>query len=169
MESRAKAVGHPIHPMLIVYPLGLFSVAVVFDVLYLVTGNEDLAQVAFWDIAAAILTGLAAALFGFLDWRAIPSGTRAKRVGLWHGSGNMLILALFAVSWLTRSSDPAYAPNLLPFLLALVGAGLSVLTGWLGGELVYRLRVGVDEEAGLDASNSLAPGSTAEERPALGG
>ncbi len=67
METRFKLLGHPVHPMLIVFPLGLFSIAVLFDVLYLVTGNRDFALVAYWAITAGIVGGLAAALFGLLD------------------------------------------------------------------------------------------------------
>ena len=155
MESRVKLFGHPIHPMLIVLPLGLLSIGVLFDVLYLVTGTEEFAAVAYWNISVGILGGLLAAIFGFLDWWAIPKDTRARRIGLWHGVGNFVIVLLFIVSWLMRQSDIAYAPNLLPFLLGVIGVGLALVTAWLGGELVYRLRVAVDDDAHLDASSSL--------------
>ena len=156
METKLKLLGHPIHPMLIVFPLGLFAIAVLFDVVYLVTGADEFATVAFWNMAAGIVGGLLAAVFGLLDWLAIPRDTRAKRIGLWHGGGNVVIVGLFVVSWLLRLSDPAYAPDLVPFLLGLVAVGLALVTAWLGGELVYRLRVGVDEDASLEASNSLS-------------
>lgn len=162
METRFKFLGHPVHPMLIVFPLGLLATAVVFDALYLVIGNNDLAVFSFWAIIAGIIGGLAAALFGLIDWLAIPSGTRAKQVGLVHGAGNVVIVAIFAVSWLMRLDDAAFAPNLLPFILGLIGAGLALFTAWLGGELVYRLRVAVDNDAHLDASNSLRASGAAE-------
>ncbi|HXF60212.1 MAG TPA: DUF2231 domain-containing protein [Caldilineaceae bacterium] len=156
MESRAKAFGHPIHPMLIVLPLGLFIAAVIFDILYYITGNATLAAVAYYDIAAGILTGLLAAIFGLWDWLAIPGGTRAKSVGLWHGAGNVVIVLLFAISWWLRRGEPDFVPSIWAFILALVGVGLGALTGWLGGELVYRLRVAVDDGAHLDAPSSLS-------------
>jgi uncharacterized membrane protein len=156
MESRVKLLGHPVHPMLIVLPLGLLATAVVFDVVYLVGGDETFASVAFWDITAGILGGLAAAIFGFIDWLAIPRDTRAKKIGLWHGGGNLVIVLLFVVSWFLRLPDHAYAPNLLPFVFALTGAVLALGTAWLGGELVYRMRVAVDDGANLDAPSSLA-------------
>ena len=162
MESRAKLLGHPIHPMLIVFPLGLLATAVIFDVLYLITGNEDLAVFSFWAILAGIVGGLAAAVFGFIDWLAIPRGTRAKQVGLVHGVGNLIIVGLFAISWFLRLDSMAFGRNLLPFILALVAAGLALFTAWLGGELVYRLRVGVDDDAHLDASSSLSRSGIAE-------
>jgi uncharacterized membrane protein len=72
---------------------------------------------------------------------------------------------LFIVSWLLRQPDYAYSPDLLPFILGLVGVGLALVTAWLGGELVYRLRVGVDDDADLDASNSLNREGVASVRP----
>ena len=92
MESRAKLFGHAIHPILIVFPLGLLSTAVIFDVIYLVTGAEQWSLVAFWLIAAGIIGGLIAAIPGWIDWFAIPSNTRAKSVGLLHGVGNVIVL-----------------------------------------------------------------------------
>jgi len=168
METKFKLFGHPVHPMLIVFPLGLLSSAVVFDLLYLATGNEDLAIFSFWAIAAGVIGGLAAAVFGAWDYLAIPAGTRAKRIGLVHGGGNVVVTALFAISWLMRREDPAYLPdNILPLAVGLLGAGLALFTAWLGGELVYRLRVAVDDDAGLDASSSLSASGVADvERPA---
>jgi uncharacterized membrane protein len=156
MESRVKLLGHPIHPMLIVLPLGLFAIAVLFDVVYLVTGTEQFADVAYWNITVGIVGGLLAALFGAIDWWGIPKETRARRIGLWHGLGNFVIVLLFIGSWFLRLPDYAYAPNLLPFLLGLIAVLMALVTAWLGGELVYRLRVGVDDDANLNASNSLS-------------
>src|SRR5581483_3248423 len=98
MESRAKLAGHPIHPMLIVFPLGLLAMAVVFDIVHFVTGSAGAATAAFWDIGAGVLMGLLAALFGLWDWLAIPGGTRAKFIGAWHGAGNVVVVVLFALS-----------------------------------------------------------------------
>src|SRR5690349_10693123 len=106
MESRTKLFGHPIHPMLIVFPLGLLAMAVIFDIIQLVTGNGYWSGVAFWMIAAGIIGGLVAAPFGFLDWLQVPSGTRASRIGLLHGGGNVVVLVLYAASWGLRYPDP---------------------------------------------------------------
>ena len=102
MEARAKLLGHPIHQMLIVFPLGLLAMAVVFDVLALALGQGNWSEIAYWMIAAGVITGLLAAPFGFIDWLAIPSGTRAKRIGAIHGVGNVLVVLMFTVSWLMR-------------------------------------------------------------------
>jgi len=155
MEARAKILGHPIHQMLIVFPLGLLATAVIFDVIQLVTNNGYWSEIAYWMIAAGVVGGLAAAPFGLIDWAKIPAGTRAKRIGLQHGVGNVIVVLLFVASWLLRRDDPR-APETLALILSFAGAGLSFLTGWLGGELVDRLAVGVDEGAHADAPSSLS-------------
>jgi uncharacterized membrane protein len=155
MESRIKLLGHPVHPMLIVYPLGLLSTAVIFDLLYVVTGNGDLATFSFWALLAGVIGGLAAAIFGLIDWLGIPKGTRARRIGAFHGVGNLVVVTFFAISFLLRTSSAQYLPDIMPFVFGLVGGGIALVTAWLGGELVYRLRVAVDDDANLDASNSL--------------
>ncbi|MCU1290225.1 MAG: protein of unknown function transrane [Acidobacteria bacterium] len=160
MESRAKLLGHAIHPILIVFPLGLLATGVVFDVIYLIRGNPTFAVVAHYMIAAGIIGGFFAAPPGWIDWFAIPSGTRAKSVGLLHGVGNVIVLLLFIGSWWLRRDAPE-RPETLAYILSFAGAGLSMLTGWLGGELVERLGVGVDPGAHLDAPNSLKTSSAA--------
>lgn len=154
MESKARLFGHAIHPILIVYPLGLLSAAVVFDVIYLVTGNPTWTTVSYWMIAAGIVGGLLAAVFGLIDFLGIPSGTRAKRIGLLHGIVNVCVMILFAASWVLRMNSPE-APSTAAFALSFIGVGAALLGGWLGGELVERLGVGVSDRANLNAPNSL--------------
>jgi uncharacterized membrane protein len=156
MESRVKLLGHPIHPMLIVLPLGLFIAAVVFDALYFWRGSPTFAIVGFWNITGGILGGLLAAVFGFLDWLAIPGGTRAKRIGLLHGGSNVVVVLAFALVWLTRRGTADLAPNTAVFMLEVGALLLGSVAGWLGGELVDRLAVGVDDGAHLDAPSSLS-------------
>ena len=155
MHARARVLGHPIHQMLIVFPLGLLATATIFDVIRLVTGNALWAQIAFWLIAAGIVGGLLAALFGIIDWLGIPSGTRAKHIGLLHGGGNVVVVLLFAGSLLLRLGDPM-APGTLALVLSFAGVGLALVTGWLGGELVTRLGIGVDDGAHVNAPSSLS-------------
>ncbi len=161
MESKAKLLGHAIHPILIVFPLGLLATGVVFDIIYLLGGNATFATVAYWMIASGIIGGFVAAPFGWIDWFAIPSGTRAKSVGLWHGATNVVVLLLFIGSWWLRHDAPQ-AAGTLAYILSFAGAGLAMVGGWLGGELVERLGVGVDENAHLNAPNSLTNSSAAQ-------
>jgi uncharacterized membrane protein len=154
MESRAKLFGHPIHPMLIVFPLGLLAMSVVFDIIQLVTHSGDWSHVAFYMIGAGVIGGLVAALFGLIDYTAIPMGTRAKHIAQLHGIGNVVVVLLFAVSWYVRVGDSAY-PSGLAILLSIIGVILALFTGWLGGELVDRLGIGVATDANPDAPSSL--------------
>lgn len=151
----AKLVGHHIHPMLIVFPLGLLATSVIFDIVYLVNQNATFVVVSYWTILAGIIGGLAAAVFGFWDWLTIPGGTRAKRIGAWHGVVNVVVVALFAGSWLLRHADPAFIPSRTALILSFAALGLALISGWLGGELVEKLAIGVAANAGPDAPNSL--------------
>jgi uncharacterized membrane protein len=155
MESKVKLAGHPVHPMLIVFPLGLLYTAVVFDIIYLVTSAVRWTEVAYYLIGAGVIGGLAAAIPGWLDWWAIPGRTRAKRVGLVHGVGNVLVVGLFALSWVLRRPNSALPPT-GAIVAGVLGVVLVSATAWLGGELVERLGVGVDDGANLDAPNSLS-------------
>jgi uncharacterized membrane protein len=155
MESRVKLLGHSVHQMLVAFPLGLLTVAVLFDLIYLVGGAAVWTESAFYMIGAGVIGGLAAAVPGWVDWWAIPGGTRARRVGLLHGVGNVLVLVLFALSWLLRRPTPG-APPTEAIVAGLVGVVLAAGTAWLGGELVDRLGVGVDDGAHLDAPSSLS-------------
>jgi uncharacterized membrane protein len=155
MESKVKFAGHPVHPMLIVFPLGLLATAVVFDIIYLLSDHSQWTVVAYYMIGAGIIGGLAAAATGWLDWFAIPRGTRAKRLGLWHGTGNVVVLALFILSWILRRGNPEVPPT-GAIVAGLLGVVIALGTAWLGGELVDRLGVGVDDGAHLDAPSSLS-------------
>ncbi|MFR9775620.1 DUF2231 domain-containing protein [Micromonospora sp. MS34] len=155
MESRAKAMGHGIHPLLIVFPLGLLATSVIFDILYLITDRTGFQISAAYTMGAGIIGGLVAGLFGLIDWSAIPAGTRAKRVGAVHGVGNVVVLVLFAVSWLLRLAADNWDPSALALICSFAGIVLVGVTGWLGGELVERLGVSVSDEAGVNAPSSL--------------
>lgn len=154
MESKARLFGHPIHQMLVVFPLGLLGTSLVFDVLAYGLADTLMSVIAYHLILAGLVGGLIAAPFGSIDWLALPAGTRAKAVGALHGGGNLLVLALFAASAWWRHDDPT-APDGAALLCGAVGVGLSLVTAWLGGELVDRLGVGVSEGAHLNAPSSL--------------
>jgi uncharacterized membrane protein len=155
MESKVKVAGHPVHPMLIVFPLGLLATAVIFDIIYLISDKNQWTLVSYYLIGAGVIGGAAAAVPGWIDWLAIPVGTRAKRIGLLHGVGNVVVLALFILSWLLRRGTPEVPPT-GAIVASLVGFVLAAFTGWLGGELVDRLGVGVDDGAHLDSPSSLS-------------
>jgi len=156
MESKTKFLGHPVHPMLIVIPLGLFVTTMIVDTIYLFTRNPILPAVAFFNIAIGVVAGLVAAFFGMHDWMAIPLNTRARSIAGWHGLGNVAVVTMFGISWWLRSNVMNYMPTQLALILSYGGFLLGGVTAWLGGELVYRLSVGVDHGANLDAPSSLS-------------
>lgn len=162
MESKAKLFGHPVHQMLIVFPLGLLGMSAIFDLVQVVRRGGNWHETAYPMIGAGIAGGLTAAVFGLVDWLAIPKGTRAKQIGLLHAGANVVALLLFGLSWLMRRDDPARPEN-AALAASFAGMGVSLLGGWLGGELVDRLGVGVDKGAHLNASNSLT-GKPADDR-----
>lgn len=154
MESKTKLVGHAVHPMLIVFPLGLLAMAVIFDVITIVTAISKFSEAAFYMIFAGVFCGIFAAIFGVIDWVAIPRNTRARRVGMWHGVGNLFVMGLFGVSCALRWETPGL-PSVVALMLSFAGAGVTMVTAWLGGELVERLGVGIYRGAHVNASSSL--------------
>lgn len=134
MKAKARILGVPVHQILIVFPLGLLATSFFFDLAWLMKGRAELAIVASWLIFAGVIGGAAAALFGLIDWLAIPRGTQAWRVGAWHGGGNLIVAALFAISWIIRRDAPAH-PEGIAIALSGCGVVLTVLTGWLGSRL----------------------------------
>lgn len=164
MQGRARVLGHAIHPLLIVFPLGLFATAVIFDIIYLFTDKDSFTFAAAYAMGIGIIGGVVAALFGFIDSTKIPSGTRARRIALVHGGGNVVVLALFGASWLLRlfATDWLSKPAIV---LGFIGIVLAGFTGWLGGELVERLGVGVDDDAGVNARSSLSHSASAANMP----
>lgn len=152
MKSHARLFGHPIHQMLVVFPLGLLGGSVIFDLIYLATSNPTFATVAYWTLSVGIIAAVIVIPFGVIDWRAIPSETRAKRIGLFHALGNTIVSALFVISWYLRGGD---APSQAALACSFIAILLAGVTAWLGGELVSRLGVGVYDDANLNAPSSL--------------
>lgn len=146
----AGPYGHPLHPALVAVPIGAWVSSVVLDVASRFVHDAAAAtHAAWWLLGVGVLGALAAALMGFLDLFAIPTGTRAWRLGLTHMSCNLTATALFGVAWFVRRPDVAPTDGtptgqlvLSVVALVLLGAG-----GYLGGELAYRYGVRVADEA----------------------
>ncbi|HET6583219.1 MAG TPA: DUF2231 domain-containing protein [Nannocystaceae bacterium] len=156
MRAKATLLGHPVHQILIVLPLGLYMCAVVFDVVTMFRPVAELSIAAFWNIVVGTIGGLLAAVFGLIDWLSIPKGTRAKRVGIFHALTMVSVVALFTISAFLRFDRDDYFVTTAALVLELAGFALAGLGGWLGGELVDRLGVGVHEGANVDAPSSLS-------------
>jgi uncharacterized membrane protein len=119
--------------MLIVFPLGLLATAVIFDLIAKFTGNHGLCGVSYWMMAVGIVGVLRTAIFGFMDWMGIKPGTTAKRIGAYHGLGNLVIVILFALSWWMRSNDANRVAGGLEFTLSQLGFLLALSQAGHGG------------------------------------
>ncbi|MGC5017077.1 DUF2231 domain-containing protein [Micromonospora sp. DT47] len=163
MESRLKVLGHPVHPMLVMFPVALLVTGTLFDIVDTVGGPDFLAEVAYWNITVGLVGALLAAAAGSVDLLAIPAGTRAKRVALTHAAANVAVVLLFAAVWVVRLNADSRSAGGALLAIEVVGVAILGVSAWLGGELVDRLGVGVDRDAGLDAPSSLRP-ATADQR-----
>jgi uncharacterized membrane protein len=146
IPSKASIAGHPIHPMLIPFPIAFLSAAPVVDVVYWITGGAFWAQTAFYLVIAGVVTGALAALVGMVDFAGVRE-VRRHRESYWHAAANSGALLLSVVGLVVRAGDTAGA--ILPWGLVLsAGAALLlVVGGWYGGELAYRFRIGVAPRA----------------------
>jgi uncharacterized membrane protein len=142
--------GHPFHPILVTIPIGAWVASLVFDVVS--RAGDDaatFAEGAYWLVGIGIVGALAAAIFGFLDLLAIPTGTRAFRTALLHMALNLAVVALFAIGFALRRGlldEPDGTPlGLLG--LSIVALALLGASGWLGGMLTYRYGVRVVDDA----------------------
>ena len=145
MASKASIMGHPVHPMLIPFPLALWVFSFIADVLYLLRGDGVWMGLAKYTLAGGIIGGLLAAVPGLIDWLALKSSEVAS-IANWHARLNVIALVIFAVSLYlrTRYGAPMVGGSMtIPFLLSAVGVVLISLSGWLGGSLSYDHGVGV--------------------------
>jgi nitrite reductase/ring-hydroxylating ferredoxin subunit/uncharacterized membrane protein len=144
MRSTAAIKGHPIHPILIAFPVAFGVGAPVFDIVGVLADWPTVWVTGAYLSAGAILCGLAAGVPGFIDYLyTVPPGSSAKKRATWHMGVNVTALVLIALGWLFR--DPhTLRPGAGTIVLELVGIGLMSWGGWMGGVLVYRNQIGVD-------------------------
>lgn len=133
MISKASVAKHPIHPMLVPLPIGLWIFSLICDIIYKSNGDLLWNTMAHYSLAAGVIGGLLAALPGLIDFLALPSSS-AKRIGLWHLGLNLGITGLYIANFFWRRADPTAAG---PFALSVLAILLLVVSGWLGGEMVY--------------------------------
>lgn len=149
MRSKFAIAGHPIHATLVAIPIGLFIWTVVSDFVYLGTDRDHMwYSIAFWTGIAAIVSALVAALPGFGDYFTVAVHTKARATGLIHMVLNLVVVGLFIVAMFLMLDDGATDGTRLGAVVALhtVGGALLGISGWLGGEMVYRHHVGMVPE-----------------------
>lgn len=142
MKSHAAVASHPLHAMLIPFPFAFLVGAVFFDALGLFGGWPTFWLVGHYMLAAGIVTALAAAIPGIIDYATtVPPRSSAKKRAATHGLTNSFAVVLFAVAWFSRTSAQ---PDLMPLVLEVAGAAVLSSGAWMGGTLVYRNQIGVD-------------------------
>ena len=144
MQSKFSIAGHPVHPILIPFPLGLWVTSFAADILFYFLRHPTLLVISKFLLAAGCIGAIAAAIPGFIDWLTIKDG-EVKRVANWHALLNVIALIVFAISLFLRMGSYSQIVGrklTIPFLLSLVGVILIAISGWLGGELVFRYGVG---------------------------
>lgn len=141
----ARVGRHPIHPMLVVFPLGLWIFGLVTYIIFLSTGQDVWDYVAWYSIAGGIIGAVLAAAAGFADFLAIPP-SRARTIAIWHMLVNVAALALFILALWTRW----YGYLNAPLICAIAGTVGILVSGWLGGSLVYLHGVAISEEGVQD-------------------
>jgi uncharacterized membrane protein len=146
-KSTARFLGHPIHPMLVPFPIAFFIGAFVADLLYLRNGDPFWTMAAFWLLVGGLAMAALAALAGLTDFLG-DRRVRALTDAWLHMLGNVTVVAIEAVNLFLRAAAPSSAPP--PVCVYLSGAAFLLLgfTGWKGGDLVYRHRVGIPDETG---------------------
>ena len=141
----ASIAGHPIHPMLIPFPIAFFVAVLVCDIGYAMTGVPSWATDAIWLLGAGLVMAALAALAGLTDVLG-DARIRALRDVWWHAGGNVLVVAIQCVSWYLRYSQGSSVVVPTGLVLSLIVVGLLVFTGWKGWNMVYLHRVGVADE-----------------------
>lgn len=149
MKSKARIAGHPIHPMLIAFPVALYVSTVVALFAFLGTYDPFWYRVALWANVGGVVMAAVAAIPGVIDLIALPKGSRARVTGLRHAAFNVLALSLFTVSaallyrnW-TSGAGAYRLDATAPLVLSLIGVLSTMTAGWLGWTMVQTHHVGV--------------------------
>lgn len=163
MASPASIGGHPIHPMIIPFPIALWVFSLVADVIYVWRGNPVWKNwIAFYALLAGIIAAVVAAVPGLIDWLSLKDKD-VVRIANWHARLNVIALLVFAASFYLRTASGS---NLLsgsytiPVMLSVLGVVLISISGWLGGEMVFKHGVAVS------SGSSVSPEETGRETKA---
>jgi uncharacterized membrane protein len=172
MKSNVNVVDHPLHPILVLIPAGAWITSLVLDIILLATGDTFWFVASFWVMIIGIAGALLAAIAGFIDLFGLPMTDEPKGVGLTHMALNLVIVVLYiinaaairapALTSATTSSALSSATLGWGFVLNVIAVILLVISGWLGGELIYRYGIAVPRE-------TIEHAPSYEARPAYGG
>jgi uncharacterized membrane protein len=161
LYSKVKLLDHPIHPLLVAFPITFYSSTLLGFIAYLATGDRDWFRLAYFANAAGVVTALVAAIPGFLDWTGIPSHLRAKQVGVVHMTLNLIIVSIFTLNLGMQGAqlDEVAPSGWSGFVLSLLGVMLLLVSGYYGWSLVQTHHVGVDLTREQELLDRQRPGS----------
>ncbi len=144
MRSRANFKSHPLHPILVAFPIAFFTATLIFDLMALIGGNERFSETARYLNIAGVVMAVAAAVPGLIDFLyTVPPRSSAKSRAATHGILNVCMLTLFIIVLISRPGEGVHTPALL-IVLELIAIVLMLVAGWMGGTLVHRNQIGVD-------------------------
>jgi uncharacterized membrane protein len=155
MESKARLFGRPIPPLLVVLPLVAFLSTVLFDLVYLGTWVVAFAILSYILIILGVLGSLPVLLAGIIKFHSIPSQTVSKTISAWHLFGNLVVVALFALSWLFRAIGNPSQPQILAVALSIAGLIMGTVAAWVSSELLDHLAE--EEPSGTNANRPGQP------------
>ena len=141
-RSTASIAGHPIHPMLIPFPIAFFVGAFACDLAYWYASNATWATASIWLLGAGLVMAALAATMGLIDV-LYDRQIRELTTVWWHASANVLVVLIEAASWLFRYQGGAAFVIPTGLLLSLIAVCLLLFSGWMGGKLVFQGGVGV--------------------------
>lgn len=168
METKANLNGHPIHPMIVAFPITFYTVSLIaFAVFNWVNKDPFWYRLGHFCTLAGIAMAILAAIPGLLDWSVIPKNTSARVRGLLHASLNVAALLIFAVSALIQRGSWDQVPDKVgaPFWLSLVGVILTMAAGYQGWEMIATHKMGVHLTAEQERLEPAEPAPTIPFRP----
>lgn len=142
ITSTVNIAGHPIHPVLIPFPIAFLVGALLTDIGYWLAEDVFWARASLWLVGAGLVTGLLAAVVGAIDYFTIDRA-QEHAAGKIHAAGNATVIVLATINLFIRWRDPAAGILWWGLLLSLLTAAILGVTGWYGGELAYRHKIGV--------------------------
>jgi uncharacterized membrane protein len=142
VKSTASIGGHPIHPMLIPFPIAFLVAVLVTDISFITTGDTFWSRASLWLLAAGVATALFAAIFGATDFLTLRR-VREHKIAWWHMGLNLTAVVLAAINLIMRVMNAEQVILPLGVILSAAVVGILTVSGWLGGELSYKHKIGV--------------------------
>ena len=147
-KTTAAIAGHPIHPMLIPFPIAFFVAAFLCDLAFLYSAEAGWATASLWLLGAGLVMAALAAVTGVVEVAGEPRIRELRAVWL-HAGGNVLAVLIELYNWYSRYAAVESVVTTTGFVLSLIAVVILVFTGWMGGELVFRHRVGVADDGNV--------------------